>query len=194
MRPQFTARPFLDPYSNPPTRIVDELLSRYGITNELVRRNGIKYCENRDRLIMPVYDIDGKCFGHIAKRWKHGDGEEKVLNYFVKERTKLHVPKSRNSSIFIVLVEDVLSALSLSSVYTSYALLGTELSEEAALSIRKKTDSLVLALDPNALHKAIKIRKSYQHLFTTIKVLNLPADPKDLPISTIKEHIEGRIK
>lgn len=189
-RTKFTPRPFLDPYFSLPPDIERELYHRYGISRELLRTNGVKYCRNRDRLIMPVFDINGDQYGIVAKRWTHGDGEDKVLNHFVKEKVRLHWPKGfskEHGKCRSIIVEDILSALSLQHYYSTIALLGTELSPEAAEQIRSKTDSIILALDPDATHKAVQIKQRYALLFKEIKIITLPRDPKDCSIEEIQE-------
>ena len=92
-----------------------------------------------------------------------------------------------------VLVEDCYSACTASKHgITGVALLGTNLLQEHKKFLCTNFDTVVVALDPDALQKTLQIRKELQSWVRTAKVLRLTDDIKyeeDIDINNLKEMI-----
>ena len=92
-----------------------------------------------------------------------------------------------------VLVEDCYSACTASKHgITGVALLGTNLLDEHKRFICNNFDTVVVALDPDALQKTLQIRKELQSWVRTAKVLRLTDDLKyeeDIDINNLKEMV-----
>ena len=57
--------------------------------------------------------------------------------------------------------------------------------------LRHGYNNVVLALDPDALFKAIELKKKWGLFFNTFRVASLTKDPKDLPHDTLFEELIG---
>ena len=92
-----------------------------------------------------------------------------------------------------VLVEDCYSACTaFKHGITGVALLGTNLLDEHKRFICNNFDTVVVALDPDALQKTLHIRKELQSWVRTAKVLRLTDDLKyeeDIDINNLKEMV-----
>ena len=92
-----------------------------------------------------------------------------------------------------VLVEDCYSACTVAKHgITGVALLGTSLLEEHKRFLCHNFDTVVVALDPDALQKTLQIRKELQSWVRTAKVLRITDDlkyEKEIDINNMKEMI-----
>ena len=92
-----------------------------------------------------------------------------------------------------VLVEDCYSACTVAKHgITGVALLGTSLLEEHKRFLCHNFDTVVVALDPDALQKTLQIRKELQSWVRTAKVLRITDDlkyEKEIDINNLKEMI-----
>lgn len=90
----------------------------------------------------------------------------------------------------VVIVEDVVSAMAISSAgFTSVALLGTNFRPEFVrdiLRFKSGESRYILALDPDALTKSLKIASIWGSSFKKpLRVAHLQADPKDMDTSDL---------
>ena len=159
------------------------LLDKYEITNT----RGIRYDAKEDVLAFDLQTAQGTGWGVQTKyEWHRPEHRSKSCLYTERNVPKIHYehPIGRGTC---VLVEDWLSARKLSSIIPTVALLGTHLPEEAALDIRKYYDSLLLALDYDAVEKARKLREAWKGLFMSIDIVLLKRDVKDTAYHTLQQ-------
>jgi hypothetical protein len=85
-----------------------------------------------------------------------------------------------NSDIGII-VEDCASAASINSIprFTGIALLGTQMKAEY-IPYLKKFKKLIVALDPDAMPKAVLIRNYLQYLVKDVTIWKIPCDFKNM--------------
>ena len=151
---------------------------------ELTDYRGIRYEPERNALVFSLLTASRSEFGVMIKReFGVPKGSPKCKIYMHREVPRVHYspPIGRGT---VVLVEDYLSAKKLSAVVPTCALLGTHLSDDVAMDLSKYYDTLVLALDYDAVERARKIKRNWSCLFNvSIKILRL--DVKDTPYSEL---------
>ena len=159
------------------------LLDNYQINHT----SGMAYAQKEDQLVFKLQTATRDVWGYQTKyQWKRPKGVPKAKLYREKNVPTVHFehPLGRHT---VVLVEDYLSARKLSNILPTVALLGTHLSEEAALEIRKYYTRIVLALDLDAVEKATKLREQWKGLFEAIDIVILQKDVKDTAIHTLEQ-------
>lgn len=196
-RPQFSASPFREKLTSLPEDLLAWLDSEYELDATTVARNGWKYAPYTERLYMPTTDYFGQHTGAVAKRLPGSIYEgAKVINYREKEGIRLHFPITQPAmeERIVVVVEDVMSSVKVSKVAPSCALLGTSMNDEQAGFLASHYDKVVLALDPDAINKAMKLQSRFTSIFKRGLVLRLfEKDPKDTPLEVI-QHVVDSVK
>ncbi len=153
-------------------------------TAMLMHANGWVYCKSRHALVMPVLNYQAKPKG-LCVRFLEPDAKQKYDLQLDSDWYKLHYPvynQRHKKTKQVVLVEDTISAARVSLKTPAVALLGTYLSEEAALDLRQHYDKLVVCLDKDTWNKpvatGVKLKREYDILFNSIKVKHISKDPK----------------
>lgn len=145
----------------------------------------------RYRIYMPIFRPDGTVRGYACKDL-FKQQSPKVLNFLFKEdECKVSWYSVRKSKALVV-VEDQLSAIRLSSYVTSVALLGTHISEEfldECLRTCGLDRDIYLSLDKDATNSAIKQALNLASR-VKIRVVPLEKDIKDLT----REELEVFVK
>lgn len=145
-----------------------EWLDHWSIT-EL--KNHVMYDVKEHRVVFPctnngkVYDAAGRAMGKRLPKWKrYGQSG---------------LPYSFGCGKSAVVVEDCVSAsaVGIAPPFTGVALLGTSLTESTKRFL-SQFSTAVVALDPDALPKTIKIAKELGPYVSNVKVLRLTDDLK----------------
>ncbi len=181
--PSFTPKLFTRSLTPLRTEHKDYLNKYYQITNT----RGIRYDKAHDLLAFDLQTAKGTSWGIQTKReWNRSEKYAKSCLYAERNVPKLHFehPMGRGTC---AVVEDWLSARKLAPIIPTVALLGTHLTEESALEIRKYYDNLLLALDYDAVDKARKLRETWKGVFHSIDVVLLKADVKDTAYHTLQQ-------
>ena len=166
------------------------LQARYSLTKREVDLHGLKSDKEVCRLWLPIRDYFGREIAGHSKDLNYikGDPVPKSISYWGRySGTKLHYVNSQGGRE-VVLVEDILSAMKVGRYAPCVALLGTNISDEIILALKKNYDSIVIALDEDATDRAWYFKKKYG-LVMPIKVAPLQRDPKDMSEQEIKEII-----
>jgi len=187
---EFQPKYFHRPLTKLPIKYKLLLKDKYGITNEEIKDNGFAYDFLENRLYMPIYNRNGFIIGAAAKTLSDHK-QPKVIVYWFNDAPKLHYVQHsvHYTDGFIVLVEDILSAVKLSRYIPTVALLGTNLSYAMVEDLKQGINKIILALDPDAVDKALRYKEKYSLYFKEIVVVHLSKDPKDLSEEEIKEKI-----
>lgn len=158
---------------------------------ELITRISLK----DGRYVYPVTGMRGEDLGVEAKT--HGlvqyDGPKSVLYPAVLDAPQLGVVARRNNNA-IILVEDVISAIKCSIFQPSTGwLIGTSLRDKEVKYLKDNgiTD-VYLWLDPDATHKAVKIKRRYELFFNKFVIITSHKDPKDLTNEELEEAWGGK--
>ncbi len=137
------------------------------------------------RLAHTICDSEGKDLGHWLKKLPGSTFRgPKAMNYWHSPGAHIHYCRAGKQER-IVLVEDIISAEKVDAICPAAALLGVDMSMDVALDLQKVTSKLILALDPNATDKAIKIKRRYGFMFD-ISIVEFPADPKNCSYDLIE--------
>ncbi len=155
--------------------------ARYGLLAGTLHGYGCRTIAGQGALYVPVRGPGGAVRGCVLRRI---DGTKpKVRSYPAAEyptdapwQAWFHDPKLSRHGPTIV-VEDVLSAMRLEQAgHAAVSLLGTSLSEAKALELRRWCAAVVIALDADAIGRAIShaLRHSFEvrRLATDIKDMN----------------------
>jgi len=192
----FTPRPYTKP-----SMIADpeNLKDLWHLTTHEVKNNGIRRTFGEDGYIFPLFDSFGNNFGHTTKLFKDKEQSElgykytKAQHYLTKETCNLHYAYNTSpiNNGWVILVEDVISAIRVSRFRQGVALLGTHLNDKKVQNLLAwGAKNVVIALDPDALGKAIAIKKKYGIFFDTFRVVSLTNDPKDLTHEQLQKELE----
>lgn len=177
--------------------------AKYELSAEELSANGVVYCPSRGSFIFPVFNYSGWEIGKM-ERWyswwrgpPYGLGR-KALYYTESEAPRIYFPKSGWDTVAgttrqavqavtpLYIVEDCLSAIKMSRLGTTCALLGTHLSHEVFEELlRVPCSKFVFILDPDAFGKAIEYQEKFG-LLKPIEVRYLEDDPKDTPMEELR--------
>lgn len=172
---------------NMPKPLWEKTLEPYGISFAQTKFQGIKFAPDENRIYFPIYSYLGYQIGETLKAIDKSVKPKNLTNRW-GDIPLIHFPMGQRTSSHLVLVEDHISAIKLSWWYTSAALMGTHLSEEAfQMLIRNRFTEFTLFLDGDALLAAYKIANKYGS-FAKFNIINTPEgkDPKDLPNDLLK--------
>jgi hypothetical protein len=163
-------------------------LRTYGITDDEITSNNLKWSGDYEMLVFPFY------------------GENKELlcwqgRYFPARKPKVYTAGYPDRHILIrsklpdcnsvVVVEDSISAIKVSRVCDSSELLGSNLSLHKATGLSRLYDNLLIWLDADKLQTAIKFKERYRTLFKNVIVIYSEKDPKEYSTNEINFYIYG---
>ena len=162
------------------------------LSRDTVITEGIRYSEQTQSVLYPCYNYKGFRYAWNARAYPELKPEfnRKSIMYFdSKEEELLHFPAYINRDLtHLTVVEDIPSALVLDQYTPCISLLGTNLSEnEVRLLTKLGVKNLTIALDPDAMKKAVQLRDKYRLDFYEINILYTPKDIKDLTHQEIQK-------
>lgn len=159
-----------------------------------------------NKVIIPLYSTEGDTIGHLQKHYpvldptKSPSTETSSRTYWRDdtEEPHLHFPYPVLKPDELVLVEDVISAIRMSTVgkIDSAALLGTHITEDTIAKLKTKGfKHIIILLDADATARAIKLKEKMELSFQSVVIKPLEGpdikDLSDTEIQTIaKECIE----
>lgn len=162
----------------PPKRQAMAYLRSRGITNEIISKYDIGFCDTGDhagRIIVPSYDRFNKLNYYIGRSW-YANSKAKYKNPDVPKNEIIFNENLINWNGEIYLTEGVFDAMFLPN---SIPMLGKFVSEKLFNTLYEKAGGyIIIALDGDAFENAKEI---YHHLnggrlFGRIKILKLPSD------------------
>lgn len=174
-----------------PKNLWEKHVHPYGISYMQTKFQGIKYAPDIDRIYYPIYNYLGYPIGETLKAI--GNIEPKNLTNKWTDVPLLNFPLGQRTSSHIVLVEDILSSIKVSTQYTAAALMGTSLSEAGfEMLLRNNFRIFSVFLDGDAIIQSYKIANKYAS-FAKFNIIKTPEgkDPKDLSHEEIKELLNG---
>lgn len=189
---KFIPNPLRDELFPVPVDIAQHTLwSKYTVDPTQIISNGISYEPRRDALVFPIHALYGNVVGYTTKRLKKGSHPKSINYWSLEPEIFMHFPRVSDELLMsrtVVVVEDVLSSIRVARYMRAVAMLGSHITLDSALYLSKHFDNLVLAFDPDATTKAIKYQREFSLLFSSIDVVHLSADPKDLTeINLVRE-------
>lgn len=188
---KFTPKYFTAPLTDPPGEILQYIDDMYEITPEELRYFGVKYCEERASLYMPIRDIRGYEIGGQTKALIKNTKYPKAITYFHNDVVKCHfaLPMNGSWSDTAVVVEDILSSIKLSRIAPACALLSHDMIDEVANLLASNFRNVVVMLDPDATKAALRTKRKYSLLFRNFYVIVLDADPKDTKMEVLSKKL-----
>lgn len=170
------------------------LRSKYGLLDTEIDQAGFRWAGEHERIYMPVRNPSGTELGAQLRSYDTSE-RSKTLNYKWVDEAFIHWPKV-NSVVApggpIILVEDIVSSIRCARFADSCALLGTSLSPALARVLCAKYAHVLVALDPDAYGKAMKMWKDYALFFKRFDVVKLPKDPKDMEHNQLEIYLDPR--
>jgi hypothetical protein len=159
--------------------IANTFLDRYGL-NKLFAdgRIDIRFDCKQHRVVFLITDpITGVTVDAVGRALEQGV-KPKWLRYGTHPNAMLYVPpastllttlsKSVDTAGCVVLVEDAISACTVSDIIASIALLGTNVPQSLLSVLRGLgTKTVIVALDPDAASKSIDIQRQLCYYFDT---------------------------
>lgn len=197
-----TTKPKPKTYNKPlerlPQKIKAWISASYEISETTLGKQQWKYGREDHRLYMPVFTAEGEEVAAVTKvlpsSLGHNTTGPKCVAYWREQLVpKLHFPLRKDGyeeAPYIVLVEDIISAVKVSTITRSCAIMGTNIANTDAIELMSLTNNLIIALDPDAISKAHQMKKRLKGMFDRIIVLSLKQDPKDTPYPELKQAIK----
>lgn len=165
-------------------------LYKYGISAELAKSYGIGYSEYFDRVVLPVY-TDNELVA-VQQRAVHPDHKPKYLNPRGPKVDHALFWSTAVETDYVVVTEDILSAIKVGKVATSVSTLGTVLNAFRASQIASKTHHVVMWYDNDPAGKA-GTKKAIQELGlvgVNVSVIYTDDDPKACSLDFIRQQLE----
>jgi len=169
---------------------IDFLYNKYKITGQEIEDNKISKIEGG--FAFPLYNSAGYEWGIATKIMNPRPKQKKTILYRRAKTCGLHYAQPwKGDFTTVILTEGVLDAIKVNRIGQGVALSGTDLhTDQAGDLIAIGCKRLWICLDPDASHKAHKIRNTYGLFFEECKVFQLSADPKDLPFDQLVKELE----
>lgn len=166
-------------------------LLKYGITNDEVKKHGIVYSPSIDRLLLPLY-MDGDYIGWQGRSLTQNRDVPKYITQVDSNRPDGNCGSYRVglNQDTAVLVEDIISAIKVSRVVDSIALIGSHPTPEVINWIAKRYKNIFIWLD-NDKPEVIKMQNKLHSLFRVlvpgkVKLILTDKDPKEYSTEEIK--------
>jgi len=192
---EFTPRPFVHETITITESFYLAHLRKYTMSLQEWKDAGVKRVDWEKSIVMPLWDRRGFGFGTTVKNFTNK--KRKAIHYLETNVPILHYALSHNCARphTAILVEDWISAQRIALLgYRSVCLLGTELTDDKVKDLKAAgVKHVAIALDPDAYAKSIKIADSYRLFFNSFKVIQTPADPKDMAPDILRELITNNI-
>lgn len=172
-----------------PKQALSVLSSKYTLSDGDVARLRPQLCtytRGEERWWYPVFGPHGSEHGGIARSFAV---KPKSLTH-IEEGYKLGSWYLHDGADTVAIVEDQVSAARLAKYVTTVALLGCHLNDTLMLFLAKHTKHLKIALDFDALDKAVRLAAKVSPYFHTTQVLSLPCDIKNMS----EEQLDGFVQ
>lgn len=192
VKPEFTPNSLTDPTGQLSNEIEAHLVSKYNLTVSEMHNHNFKELTLRSGIVMPLYTQSGSKWGNTVKLFNTKSKAKHYIDVDVPSRLAwCKLSSSVDEHTTVILTEDVLSAVRCSRFYRSCALLGTNLTSEMIKDLLSAGYvHVILALDPDALSKAVKLQQQSALFFSTFRIASLSADPKDLEHDKLEEELD----
>jgi hypothetical protein len=155
-------------------------LYKAGITESVWRKYSIGYSAKLERVVLPVFDSEGKLVWYQCRALQHGQKPKYIQPS--RDRSGVMFYAGHDSSIRkrAIVVEDILSAIRVGEHIATYSLLGTKITTEQATELGKY-ETVTTWMDPDFAGRqgAYKIRRSLS-LLTNVSNIVTDKDPKEL--------------
>lgn len=149
------------------------------------------YDKINERLVFIEYDTTNKVILATGRSLRNEN--PKWYKYMALPATYYNAPLLQSAEVSFI-VEDCASACSLARISHTMALCGTSYNAEALIRNIKVfgSNKVIICLDADAQIKALKIKQDLKGLgsFSSVQVLNLPDDAKNLSYEVLLKEIQ----
>ena len=149
-------------------------LKSYDITREEVREHQIQWCEPRQALVFPIYDLDVL----LAYQLRHFDSGPKWTTKGDVSNILHIIGLTEMPDCGILIVEDIVSAIKCSRHIPTMPLFGNHISTANLQRLNKITDKLYIWLDPDMKKQSVKLASSATEIGLKVRVIYSNQDPK----------------
>ena len=160
-------------------------IGKYKLSLSDLTKLQMMFSPHRELLIFPFRDEEGGLQAWIGRYFGEREKHPKYLTYGTKDFINLY-PNKESSTVSVC--EDVISAVKVSNYTNAMSLLGAHLNMTTALRLSKMYDKLVLWLDGNKYKDSLNFQQAYAPLYSEVKVIYTPNDPKDYSYEEISKH------
>lgn len=164
------------------------------VNSGLVLESDQHYDRFSDRIVFPLYNDQGDVIGFSGRIYKPTQDGSKYINspasdIFVKGQSLYHYHKCKDAvkqAGFVYVLEGFMDVIALykAGIHNSVAIMGTALTKEHMLSLRKLTSHIVLCLDGDkaGLSAMSKISLELEKSGFKVDIIVLPdgADPDEI--------------
>ena len=160
-------------------------LNKYSLTDAEIKLINPLWSFSRSSLIFPVY-----ANGVLLMYQERYFGEEKRPKYLTYgyKGDVMHLLGNHSESM-VVITEDLISAVKVSTVMNSMPVWGSNLSLKDATRLSKRFKHLVLWLDMNKASDSLKMASKYAPLFDSSVSVVTELDPKEYSHDEIRDRI-----
>lgn len=162
---------------------------KYGISAELAAMYGIGYTPELDRVVLPVYESGDL----VAVQMRAVDPARKMkyLNP-LGPKVSSAIFESAPATGVTVVVEDILSAIKVGRVHHATSILGTNMTDQRALKIAQRNNTVLLWLDGDKAGKrgAVAAEKQLRLLGVNVVRITTADDPKTYSLEEIRSIIK----
>lgn len=174
--------------------IAQHWLSQFQCDGADALRAGLRWHEQRQQLLFPLYDEEKQLRCIQARNFaSEGQARTKYHNYGNKEEAfPLYQAKetSEGNTLSVVITEDILSALKVSKQVSAMPALGTSLSMNKALALQKRGFIKAFVwLDKDKWREGIEICDKFKWLGVTAKAIYTEKDPKEYNNEEIRNYL-----
>lgn len=164
--------------------LFSQFFLKYQLSVEDIEKQGIKFASEIGRLIYPIYDYRGYMIGENLRAVSPSQKPKVLINKFSDNVPLMHVPLGFEFKDKVVLVEDQTSAIKVSKLVPTIALLGTNLQDGGLSLLRQigiKHITILLDADDAGISGSMKLQQRLGPFFNVTSII-IPhgKDPKDL--------------
>lgn len=181
---------------------MDILHTKFEFTPEICEEYQLTQTEDGD-IIIPILNWRGLQQGierkvktiTVAKALRYNGAESDGMGWFnYPPSYTVEGVDSNFRSEYVILVEDMYSAMKAHYFMNSISLLGVSLSVEQAVEIaRHKFEKVIIALDADASATAVKLARRYMAIIPNLRVLRLSKDIKDMSYKEVEALLKKEI-
>jgi len=165
-------------------------LMKYDISHDEIIKYNIGYSNSYKRIIFPIYEDNKLIYWQGRNTDSNDTSKPKWINVKQTGRSNIYFKSADDDSSKIVIVEDILSAIKVGRITTSYALLGSYIPDSLILSLSTIPKVHVhLWLDGDKRLYAINSAMRMRNYGMTTHVHITERDPKELTEEEIIEKI-----
>ena len=166
-----------------------EWVGQYDLDKNTLLRNRVMWSPSKERLCFPVIGGNGEYLAYTGRNFNPTDSRSKWVSYGDLDNT-FHIKGNNNKTL--VLVEDIVSAIKVSSITQSMPLFGNHIGLKRWKRLYQLTprgSTINIWLDPDMKTKAIKERALGASVGLNTRVIFSDKDPKEHSYDEIEELI-----